>query len=180
MIPLLCRNWWAVALRGLMALIFALAILLWPRLSLLMVVLVFGVYAAIDGVFALISALRAAKEKARWWPFLLEGLIGLTVGVVTFVQPAITARALLWLVAAWALLTGVLRIVAAIRLRREIRGEWLLVLSGLASVGFGVGISLFPEAGALAIVCLLAAFVAVLGVLPLILGFRLRALRRAV
>lgn len=179
MIPLLCRNWWAVAIRGTMAVLFALGTFLWPRLTLAVLVLWFGAYLTIDGIFAMLSALRAAKEKARWWPFLLEGLVGISLGVATFIWPAITALALLWVVAGWALLSGVFRVAAAIRLRREIRGEWLLALSGLASIGFGLGVAVFPQAAGLAIAWIIAGYAAVLGVILIVLAFRLRGWKRA-
>ena len=109
--------------------------------------LLFGAYALVDGVFAIIAGIRAAERHERWWPFALEGLLSILVGVIAFVMPAAAALALLYFVSAWAILTGVLRISAAIRLRKEIRGEWMLILNGALSVLLGILIVVRPGAG---------------------------------
>src|SRR5262245_47349731 len=117
----LSRNWWALALRGVAAIVLGLIALIVPAFMLLWLVLLFGAYALIDGIFAIIAGIRAAQRHERWWPFALEGLANIVVAIITFVMPAAAAVALLLLVAAWAILTGVLRIAAAIRLRKEIQ-----------------------------------------------------------
>jgi uncharacterized membrane protein HdeD (DUF308 family) len=170
----LARNWWALALRGLFAILFGVAAFAWPSLTLAALVILFGAYALVDGVFALIAAVRAAEAHERWWLFVLEGLAGIIVGIITFVWPGITALVLLYLIAWWALVTGVLEIAAAIRLRRVIRREWTLVLGGLASVIFGLLLLYRPGAGALAVIWLIGIYALVFGVLFLMLGFRLR------
>lgn len=170
----LARNWWALALRGLFAVLFGLAVFIWPGLTLLALVALFAAYALVDGVFSIVAAIRAAGRHARWWPLLLEGLLGIAAGVVAFLWPNITALALLYVIAAWAIVTGVFEIVAAIRLRREIEGELLLGLAGLASVIFGVLLILFPGAGALAVLWLIGGFAIAFGILLILLGFRLR------
>ena len=139
----LARNWWVVLLRGVAGIIFGLATFFAPEISLTALVLVFGAYAFLDGVLALISAIRRRGATDHWWLLVLEGVMGVAVGVLTFVWPDITALALLYLIAAWALVTGGLEIAAAIRLRKVITGEWLLVLSGIASVALGVMLILF-------------------------------------
>jgi uncharacterized membrane protein HdeD (DUF308 family) len=170
----LARNWWALALRGLFAILFGVAAFAWPSLTLAALVILFGAYALVDGVFALIAAVRAAEAHERWWLFVLEGLAGIIVGIITFVWPGITALVLLYLIAWWALVTGVLEIAAAVRLRRVIRREWTLVLGGLASVVFGLLLLYRPGAGALAVIWLIGIYALVFGVLFLMLGFRLR------
>jgi len=174
MISILARNWWALALRGVFAVLFGLVALIFPPIALMTLVLMFGAYALVDGVFAIVAAVRAARQRTRWWPFLVEGIIGIAVGVLTFLWPGITALALLFFVAAWAILTGIFRIIAAIRLRKEMTGEWLLILSGILSVIVGALFAIFPGAGALAMARLIGAFVLVLGILVLVLAFRLR------
>ncbi|MGC9522641.1 MAG: HdeD family acid-resistance protein [Anaerolineae bacterium] len=167
------------ALRGLLAIIFGIVALLFPPAVLATLVLLFGAYTLVDGIFDIVLAVRTAQQRARWWPFLVEGLIDIAIGVVTFVWPNITALALLFLVAAWAILTGILRVIAAIRLRKAISNEWLLIVSGILSVAVGVLFAIFPGAGALAVVQLIDAFAVVLGVLIVILSFRLRGLKQS-
>jgi uncharacterized membrane protein HdeD (DUF308 family) len=169
----LARYWWVVALRGLLAVVFGLAAFLWPGITLVSLVLLFGAYALVDGIFAIISAFRTRE----WWPLLLEGVIGIVAGAMTFVWPGITAIALLYLIAAWAIITGILEIVAAIQLRKVITNEWLLVLGGVVSVILGVVMVVAPGAGALGLVWAIGAYALVFGVTLIALGFRLRGLR---
>src|SRR5262249_25219922 len=143
----LVRNWWALLIRGLAAIVFGLIAFFAPGATVAALVLVFGAYALVDGVFAIIAGLRAAERHERWWPFALEGLLSILVGIIVFVMPAAAALALLYFVSAWAILTGVFRISAAIRLRKQIRGEWVLILSGALSVLLGVVILFQPLLG---------------------------------
>jgi uncharacterized membrane protein HdeD (DUF308 family) len=175
MMVILARNWWAVALRGLFALLFGVLTLIWPAISVTVLVLLFGAYVLVDGIFAVVAAIsRASEGRGHWWALLLEGLVGIAAGVLTFVWPAITALVLLYLIAAWGVVTGVFEILAAIRLRREVEGEWLLALGGVLSVIFGVLLFLLPGAGLLAVTWLIGIYAAVFGVLLLALAFRLR------
>ncbi len=176
MMRVLARNWWALALRGVFAILFAVLSVFWPRITVRILVLLFGAYALVDGIFAVIAAIRAAEHHARWGALLLEGLAGLAVGIATFFWPAVTALALLYFIAAWAIVTGFFEIAAALRLRREIQGEWALILAGILSVFFGVLLLAFPGAGALAVVWLIAVYALAFGILLLLLGFRLRRL----
>jgi uncharacterized membrane protein HdeD (DUF308 family) len=146
-----------------------------PGISLAALVLLFGAYALMDGVLAIVSAVRR-RGADRWWLLLLEGLVGIGAGVLTFLWPAITAIVLLYVIAAWALVTGVFEIAAAIRLRKAITGEWLLALSGIFSVALGVLLVLFPGPGALAVVIWIGAYAFVFGALLFALGLRLRGL----
>ena len=171
----LARNWWVVLLRGVAGIIFGLATFFAPEISLTVLVLFFGAYAFLDGILALISAIRRRGATDHWWLLVLEGVMGVAVGVLTFVWPDITALALLYLIAAWALVTGGLEIAAAIRLRKVITGEWLLVLIGIASVALGVILILFPAPGALAVVLWIGAYALVSGALLIALGIRLRS-----
>jgi uncharacterized membrane protein HdeD (DUF308 family) len=172
----LTRNWWVVLLRGLAGIIFGLLTFFEPGISLAALVLLFGAYAFVDGVFSIVTAVRR-RSADRWWLLLLEGIAGILAGIATLVWPAITAIVLLYLIAAWALVTGVLEIAAAIRLRKAITGEWLLALSGVASVILGVLLIIAPGPGALAVVIWIGAYAFVFGALLVALSFRLRSLR---
>ncbi len=140
--------------------------------------LLFGAFALADGAIGVWQALGARKDRENWWVLLLGGLLGIGVGVLTLFHPGVTALALLFYIAIWAVATGVLEIVAAIRLRKEIEGEWLLGLAGLASVAFGVLLVLQPAAGALAVLWLIAAYAIVFGALLVVLAFRARGFAR--
>jgi uncharacterized membrane protein HdeD (DUF308 family) len=130
MLHLLARHWWALALRGVFAVLFGLLTFLIPGITLLTLVLLFGAYAILDGIFDIISAVRA---PGRHWPLVLEGVVGIIIGILTFIWPGITTMVLLYLIAFWAIFTGILEIVAGIRLREVIANEWLLILMGVLS-----------------------------------------------
>ena len=176
MLPVLARNWWALALRGLAAILFGVLAFAWPGITLFVLVLFFGAYMLVDGIFAIVAAVRAAGEEDRWWLLLIEGILGVLAGLVAFFWPGLTALALLYFIAAWAIVTGIMEIVAAIRLRQEIEGEWALGLSGLLSVIFGILLVVLPApAGLLSLVWLVGAYAVATGVLLLILAFRVRS-----
>jgi len=175
----LTRNWWAVLLRGLAGIVFGIIAFFAPGVSFAALVLVFGAYAFVDGIFNVASAIRRRGATDRWWLLLLEGLVGIAAGVATFIWPGITALALLYLIAAWALVTGAFEIAAAIRLRKVITGEWLLVLSGIASIALGVALVIFPGPGALVLVLWIGAYALVSGALLIALSFRLRSWDRS-
>jgi uncharacterized membrane protein HdeD (DUF308 family) len=174
MTTVLARNWWALALRGVVAVLLGLIAFVMPGVTLAAIVLLFGAYAVVDGIFAIIAAVRAAERHERWWTLALQGVVDILAGVIAFMWPAATALALLFLVAFWAIVTGVLEIVAAIRLRREIQGEWLLILSGILSVAFGVVLLALPAAGILVIVWWIGAYALIAGVVMIALAFKLR------
>jgi uncharacterized membrane protein HdeD (DUF308 family) len=173
----LTQNWWMVVLRGLLAILFGLGAFLWPGVTWLTLVLLFGVYAVIDGVIAVATGLRHTKDSSRWWIFLLEGLVSIGAGVIAFLRPGLTAYVLLLLIAAWAIVTGVLEIVAAIRLRREITNEWLLAFGGLLSIVLGVVLFLQPVAGGLALIWMIGTYAILFGIVLITLGFRLKTLQ---
>jgi uncharacterized membrane protein HdeD (DUF308 family) len=169
----LVRNWWVVLLRGIAGIIFGVLTFFAPDISLVALVLLFGAYAFADGILAIVSAVRH-RGSGRWW-LLLQGIAGVGAGVVTVFWPGITALALLYVIAAWALVTGGLEIAAAVRLRKVITGEWILALAGIASVALGVLLVLFPGPGALALVLWIGAYALVSGVLLMVLAFRMRS-----
>lgn len=171
----LARNWWALALRGIAAIIFGVVALFWPPAAVAALVAVFGAYALVDGIFNLVHAVRAGRSGQRWGALVFEGIVSLLVGVLTLFFPGVTALALVLWVAAWSLVTGVAEIVAAIRLRKTIRGEWLLALSGILSVAFGILLFISPLIGAIAIAIWIGAYAVVFGALLVGLSLRLKS-----
>ena len=176
---LFTSSWWALALRGLAAIIFGILAFVWPVITLAALVFLFGAYALVDGAFAIVAGIRATKENKRWWLLLIEGILSVFAGVLAFAVPAITAFFLLILIASWAIVTGAFEIAAAIQMRKYITGEWLLALSGVASILFGLALLINPAVGALAVVWIIGAYAIVFGVLMVVLGFRLRGLERS-
>jgi uncharacterized membrane protein HdeD (DUF308 family) len=168
------RNWWLFVLRGVLAIIFAVLAFVWPDLAVGAFVILFGAYALVDGAFAVVAALQRIGKQERWWALLLEGLLGIAAGIVTFVWPDITALVLLTIIGVWAIFTGVLEIVAAIELRKQIDNEWMLGIGGALSILFGLLVIIFPGAGAISLVWLIASYALVFGVLLIGLGLRLR------
>jgi uncharacterized membrane protein HdeD (DUF308 family) len=175
MLQLLARRWWALALRGVIAVLFGLLTFFIPGITLISLVLLFGFYAILDGIFDIVSAMKAPGHH---WPLLVEGIVGIVAGLVTFMWPAITAMVLVYLIAFWAILTGLLEIVAGIRLRAVIANEMLLILMGVISTLFGILIIIFPGAGALAIIIWIGAYALVFGIILIALAFRLRSFRQ--
>jgi uncharacterized membrane protein HdeD (DUF308 family) len=162
------------ALRGAAAILFGILAFVWPGITLAVLVLFWGAFALIDGLLALVSAFRTNNDHR--WALVFEGIVGIVVGVGTFLWPDLTALALVFIIAAWALITGVLEIIAAVRLRRVIDNEWWLAVSGVASVILGLLLLAMPGAGALALVWVIAAYAMVFGALMVALAFRLRSL----
>jgi len=172
------RNWWALALRGVLGMLFGVFTFVAPAAALAALVLLFGAYALVDGVFNIVAALRDARGDRGWWALLLSGVAGVVAGLIAFAAPAFTALVLLYVIAAWALVTGALEIATAIRLRRHITGEWLMALNGALSIVFGGLVMVAPVVGALALVLLVGAYAFVSGLLLVALGFRLRGVAR--
>src|SRR6266496_330812 len=170
----LSANWWVILLRGIVGVVFAVLAFVWPGATLLALVFVWGAYAIIDGAFALYLTYLAARQQRRWWPYLLEGLVGIGAGIVAFGWPGITALVLLYLIAAWAIVTGIVAIIAAVDLRKQIQNEWLLGLAGVFSIIFGVLVAMQPDAGALAVVWTVGAYALVFGITLIALSLRVR------
>jgi uncharacterized membrane protein HdeD (DUF308 family) len=177
MFDLLSRYWWTLALRGISGIIFGILAFVWPGITLVTLVIFFGAYALVDGIFAIVGAIRGWGKRDDHWLLLLEGLLGVGIGILTFRTPGSTATVLLMFIAAWALATGVLEIVGAIRLRKEIKGEFWLILSGIASIVFALVLMIFPAAGALSLLWLISIYAIVFGVLLIAGGLKLRSLR---
>ena len=170
----IAKNWWVLVLRGLLGIGFGVIAFVWPGITLASLVILFAAYALVDGVMAMVAAVRALESHNRWGSLLIEGIAGIAAGVITMAWPAITAIWLIYLIAAWAIVTGIFEIFAAVRLRRHIAGEWLLALTGIASLIFGVLIMIAPLAGALVIAIWIGAYAFIFGVLLIALGLRLR------
>jgi uncharacterized membrane protein HdeD (DUF308 family) len=174
---LLARNWWALVLRGVAGIIFGILAFVMPVVTLAVLVLLFGAYALVDGIFNIIAAATGRSGARPWWELVLAGLVGIGAGLVTFFMPGLTALALAYVIAAWAIVTGVLEIVAAVRLRKAITNEWWLGLSGALAIVFGGLLLLAPGAGALAMVLWIGAYAVVYGIALVVLGVRLRGRR---
>jgi len=165
--------WWLILLRGMLAIVFGAMTLLWPTITVLALAILFGAYALVDGVSLLVDAVREHTGKARAWS-IVGGVAGIAAGIVAFIWPGITAAALAAVIGAWAVVTGVVEIVAAIRLRRQIRGEWLLAVTGVISVIAGGLILLAPGVGAVSIALVIGAYALFAGVLMVTFAIRLR------
>ena len=174
MLTFLSKNWWILVVRGVAAIAFGILTFMQPAMSLAVLVLFWGAYALVDGLFGVIAAFKGPHADGFPWWMLITGLAGIAAGVFTFMSPAITAMALLYLIAAFAIVRGVFEIAAAIRLRKQIDNEWLLILAGAISIVFGVVLIGFPGAGALAIVLWIAVFAVIVGVIEITLGFKLK------
>jgi uncharacterized membrane protein HdeD (DUF308 family) len=169
------RNWGWIALRGVAAVIFGVLSFAWPGATLLVLVLLWGAYALVEGIAALIAAFRVRDRGRPMWSFVLIGILGVLVGVLTFLWPGVTALMLLMFIAVWAFFMGIFQIAAAVRLRKEIEHEWLLGLSGVLSVLFGAVMMAAPAEGALAVIWVIAAYAVVFGILLIALAFRLKS-----
>lgn len=178
MLNVLGRHWWVLALRGLLAVLFGVMAIVWPGTTVRVLVILFGIYALVDGLFELFSALATRPRGGGWWLLLLEAVAGIAAGVLAFIWPETTALVLLYLIAAWAILSGVLELIAAFQLRREVEGEWVLALAGAISVIVGLLLALRPVSGLVAVAWFVGGYAIVFGVLLILLGFRLRTLHR--
>jgi uncharacterized membrane protein HdeD (DUF308 family) len=174
------RNWGWVALRGFVSILFGVLTLLFPGITLTALVLLFGAYAFVDGIFLVVWAISNHRVLPRWPALVIGGILGVAVGILTLIRPDLTATALLVTIAVWALAIGVLTLVAAFRLRREISGEWRLVLAGMSAVALGVILLAAPGVGALAMLAWIGAFAIVSGGLQVALGFQIRSWGRGV
>jgi len=170
------HHWWVPVLRGVVAIIFGIMAFAYPGLTLAVLVILFGAWVLVDGIFRIIGAIGHRSSDPDWGWQLVIGILGIIIGFLTFHAPAITALALVIYIAAWALMIGVSEIVIAIKLRQEIKGEWFLILMGVVSILFAIMLLWNPLPGALALVWLIASYAILFGVLGIIFGFRLRSL----
>jgi uncharacterized membrane protein HdeD (DUF308 family) len=176
LIETLKRHWWVPVLRGVAAIIFGVMAFVYPGLTVAVLVLLFGAWVLVDGVFRVVGAIGHRASDPEWGFHLIIGILGIIIGFLTFHAPRITALALVIYIAAWALMIGATEIALAIKLRREIKGEWFLILMGLVSILFAIMLLWNPIPGALALVWLIGSYAIVFGILGIILGFRLRSL----
>jgi uncharacterized membrane protein HdeD (DUF308 family) len=169
----LARNWWLILLRGICAVVFGVLTFVWPGVTLITLVLLYGAFALVDGVLALAAAIMGGRPAPRWW-LAVVGLLGIGAGLVTLFLPGMTAIVLLYFIAFWAIAIGVMQIVGAIRLRKEIDNEWWLVAAGVVSVLFGLLLIIQPGAGALALILTIGVFAVIEGIALIAFAFRLR------
>ena len=166
--------------RGILGVVIGFVAFAWPGITIAALVAMFGIYAFIDGITNLVLGLTPSREQGRSWASVLQGIAGIVAGVLTFVWPIATALVLVIFIGSWAIVTGILEIVAAIRLRKVISGEWMLALSGILSILFGVVVFLFPAAGAVGIAWILGVYTAAAGFVLIALGIRMRSALRTV
>ncbi len=172
------QAWWAMAIRGIFAIAFGILAFIWPGITLLALVWLFGVYAIVEGIASVVGAVSGKADTRHGWWLGIVGVISIIAGILTFGWPALTALVLLYLIAARAIITGMIDFASAIALRREIQDEWLLALGGIAAVVFGIIMFATPLAGALALVWLVALYAVVIGVLLLAFSLRMRTWQR--
>jgi uncharacterized membrane protein HdeD (DUF308 family) len=173
---LMSRYWWVLLLRGALAIVFGIVALGYPGMTLASLVLAFAFFAFVDGIANVCYGIAGRKDNESWWVLLLEGLLGIAFGIITFQAPAITALLLLLYIGFWAMATGVLRIVVALRLRHEIEGEWWLVLGGLVSILFGMSVIARPGAGAIAVLTVMGLWSIVTGIFLALASFKVKSL----
>jgi uncharacterized membrane protein HdeD (DUF308 family) len=176
MLELIVNHWWTYVIRGLLAIAFGMMALIVPGITLQILILIFGVYVIVEGLLAILAAFSNRKENA-WWLLLLEGIMGIAIGVFAFIWPGITAIVLLIFIAVWAIMTGIFEIAAAIQLRKAIKGEWVLGIAGVLSILIGFLLIINPGPGALAIVWLIGIYALIFGLLLMYLGFKGRRLK---
>jgi uncharacterized membrane protein HdeD (DUF308 family) len=172
---MLAHRWWIFLVRGLLTILFGVLCFVAPLPSILALITLFGIYAIINGGFDLVLAVKRARHERHWGALLLEGLAGIAAGLLALIWPGLSALALVLLMAGWAIVTGITSIMAAVRLREVITGEWLLGLAGALSVAFGVLIFMYPGTGALALVYWIGAYALLAGVVLVMLSFRIRS-----
>ncbi|MFC4564993.1 HdeD family acid-resistance protein [Nocardiopsis mangrovi] len=172
MLDYLVRHWWVLILRGAIAIVFGLLAVIWPAVTLVVLAVLFGLYALVDGAMAGVAAFRAGAGDRT--PLIIEAAIGVLFGIVALVWPGFTVLALALVIGAWAVVTGVFEIAAAVRLRRELDHEWLYIVSGVLSVAFGIVIWFIPGVGLAAVALLIGVYAILFGAVLIALGLRIR------
>jgi uncharacterized membrane protein HdeD (DUF308 family) len=178
MLDLFARNWWVYVIRGAVALIFGMYAWFMPGLAMKILLTFFGIFVLIEGIFAIIGSIAGRKHSDVWWIVLLEGIAGLALGILTLTRPLYVATVIVIFVAIWAIWGGLFRIIAAVRLRREIESEWLLILGGIVSILFGLMLFKYTGAGIVAISWMIAFFATFFGVLLISFGFKVRKFQK--
>jgi uncharacterized membrane protein HdeD (DUF308 family) len=177
---LLSRFWWMIMIRGVLAVAFGIILFAWPGVSLASLMLIFGIFALADGFGNVVNAIGGRREHENWWVLLVAGLAGMALGVLTLANPGGTALVILFYIAIWVIATGLLQIVTAIRLRKEIEGEFWMMLGGLVSVAVGIALVARPVEGVLAIIWLIAAYAIVFGALQIMLALKARGFAKRI
>ncbi|MGC1244172.1 MAG: DUF308 domain-containing protein [Chryseosolibacter sp.] len=170
----LTYNWWTLALRGGLGILLGLTAFFFPGITLSALIILFGAFTLLEGAFLLIAGVRSRKKHERWGILILHGVLSILVAIIAFAAPLATALALLYLIAAWALLSGLIEIAAAIKLRKQIQGEWALALEGVVTILFAVSLVILPGAGLVAMVWMSGAFWLASGIVLIILAIRLK------
>ena len=170
----LAQHWWLLLIRGLIGVLFGIAALAWPGLTLILLISFFGAYMFVDGVIALIAAVRFRRDGRQAVLLAIEGVLGLAVGTVTFIYPVLAALAWVYVIAAWAIVTGALEIAGAVSVRRGLGAELLLLFSGIVSIALGVGFAILPYIGIVAAVLMIGVYAIVFGALLIATAVRLR------
>lgn len=173
MLDMLARNWWMLLIRGLAAALLGVAVIVWPGLSLDLMVTVFAAYLFVDGIMALIAAVTR-RDYGRWWLLALEGVLGVLAGIAAFIFPGAAVATFFYIVVFWALATGVLEIINAVELRKQVDNEWSLILSGAVSILWGILMLAYPGAAILTLLWLFGVLAIAFGVLEVWLAFRVR------
>ncbi len=173
----LVHHWWLIVLRGIASVVFGVIAWLWPDLTGLALIVSFGIYAAVDGTAALITGITRLRLRRHAWTFLAEGLVSLGFALAALIWPVFTALTVVTVIGLWAIATGIVEVVAAVQLRKEIQDEWILALSGFASIIFGALIAWQPASGTVAVVWSIGWYAIVFGVLLVVWGLRLKSLR---
>lgn len=173
----LARNWWMMLLRGAAAIVFGLIAIIWPGISVTVLVIFFGAYALVDGAFLIGAAIRGGDARVPRWLLVLEGVLGIAVGIISLVWPELTAITLLYLIAAWAIVTGVVEVLEAVRLRNMIENEWFMGIAGVLSIILGIVFFTFPIEAIATIAIVAGVYAIFFGALLIVLSFRLRSLK---
>ena len=178
MLELVARSWWVYIVRGVLALVFGLFAYLNPAITMKILLIFFGIFIFIEGLLAIVGSIAGRKYSDIWWLVLLEGIAGVIIGVITFTRPAVTGMVLIVFVALWAIWSGLFRIITAIRLRKELDSEWLLIFGGIISILFGVMLFAHPGAGIVAIAWLIGFFASMSGILMITFGIKARKFQK--
>ena len=173
---MISKFWWLLLLRGVVAILFGILAFVWPGMTIVFLITLFGAWAVVDGIFSLVLGIKQYGEQERWWATLISGILSIAVGILTFLWPGTTGLVLLWFIAFWAIITGIFHLVAAIRLRKVIETEWLLGFSGVMSILFGLILILRPGVGALAVIWIIGLFAIINGLILIALSLKLKNL----